>query len=214
MPGAGILTIASVAALAALSTYIAPSIRHELKVLGVGRTVPVSTIDYVKIQDTIHCEDLHYYAPANILFTACEDRYTRFEWFPPLGNFEPPKEGLQGSFHVIDVEVRFPYPHLLWRESRRGEELIRSTDKEIHPSLLPKLRLDIHNPRHRCHPRPYRQKRRLHFRNQPLPQPRICGFAPRTHYKVSLEGRALQTCDWQQHTQTHPHDFSSEDRNT
>jgi hypothetical protein len=101
----GILTIASVAALAALSSYITPSIRHELKVLGVGRTVPVSTIDYVKIQDTIHCEDLHYYAPANLLFTACEDRYTRFGWFPPLGNFEPPKGGVQGSFHVVDPEV-------------------------------------------------------------------------------------------------------------
>jgi hypothetical protein len=106
----GVITIASVAALAALSSYIAPSIRHELKVLGVGRSVSVSTIanavDYVKIEDTTHCEDLHYYAPANLLFTACEDRHTRFGWFPPLGNFEPPQDGTQGSIHVIDPEVR------------------------------------------------------------------------------------------------------------
>jgi hypothetical protein len=107
----GVITIASVAALAALSSYIAPSIRHELKVLGVGRSVSVSTIanavDYVKIEDTTHCEDLHYYAPANLLFTACEDRHTRFGWFPPLGNFEPPQDGIQGSIHVIDPEVCF-----------------------------------------------------------------------------------------------------------
>jgi hypothetical protein len=118
----GILTIASVAALAALSSYITPSIRHELKVLGVGRTVPVSTIDYVKIQDTIHCEDLHYYAPANLLFTACEDRYTRFGWFPPLGNFEPPKEGVQGSFHVVDPEVCFPPVFMRVEEGARADE--------------------------------------------------------------------------------------------
>ncbi|BDD63269.1 hypothetical protein MAP00_008183 [Monascus purpureus] len=39
-----------------------------------------------KIDDTMHCEDLHYYQPANKLFTACEDStLPRFEWFPPLG---------------------------------------------------------------------------------------------------------------------------------
>ncbi|KAK6005815.1 hypothetical protein QM012_007457 [Aureobasidium pullulans] len=106
MPGT--TAILSVAALAALSAYIVPPIRHELKVVGVGRTV-VSTIpnavDYVKIEDTTHCEDLHYYAPANLLFTACEDRHTRFEWFPPLGSFDPPEDGTQGSIHVIDPET-------------------------------------------------------------------------------------------------------------
>lgn len=112
----GVFTIASVAAFAALTSYIAPSIRHELKVLGVGRDVSISTIadaaNYVKIADTTHCEDLHYYAPANLLFTACEDRHTRFGWFPPLGSFEPPKEGTKGSIHVVDPEVSlsFPYP--------------------------------------------------------------------------------------------------------
>ena len=106
-----VFTLASVAAFAALASYVAPSIRHELKVLGVGRDISTSTIanaaNYVKIADTTHCEDLHYYAPANLLFTACEDRHTRFGWFPPLGSFEPPKEGTKGSIHVVDPEVSF-----------------------------------------------------------------------------------------------------------
>ncbi|KAI5204712.1 serum paraoxonase/arylesterase family protein [Aureobasidium subglaciale] len=107
MPGT--ITVASIAALAALSTYIIPPIRHELKVVGVGRAAIISTIanaaDYVKIEDTTHCEDLHYYAPANLLFTACEDRHTRFSWFPPLGSFEPPVDGTQGSIHVVDPKT-------------------------------------------------------------------------------------------------------------
>ncbi|KAG9527658.1 calcium-dependent phosphotriesterase, partial [Aureobasidium melanogenum] len=108
MPGK--TTIFSIAALAAISAYIVPPIRHELKVLGVGRVIPESTIanaiDYVKIEDTTHCEDLHYYAPANLLFTACEDkRETRFDWFPPLGSLDPPADGTQGSIHVIDPET-------------------------------------------------------------------------------------------------------------
>ncbi|KAG9950671.1 calcium-dependent phosphotriesterase, partial [Aureobasidium melanogenum] len=108
MPGT--TTILSVAALAAISAYIVPPIRHELTVLGVGRAIPQSTIanaaDYVKIEDTTHCEDLHYYEPANLLFTACEDNpKLRFDWFPPLGNFDPPAGVAQGSIHVIDPET-------------------------------------------------------------------------------------------------------------
>ncbi|KAI5237861.1 serum paraoxonase/arylesterase family protein [Aureobasidium subglaciale] len=81
MPGT--ITVASIAALAALSAYIIPPIRHELKVLGVGRPTITSTIanaaDYVKIEDTTHCEDLHYYAPANLLFTACFPGFLHWE---------------------------------------------------------------------------------------------------------------------------------------
>jgi hypothetical protein len=134
----GVITIASVAALAALSSYIAPSIRHELKVLGVGRSVPVSTIanavDYVTIDDTTHCEDLHYYAPANLLFTACEDRYTRFGWFPPLGNFEPPRESTQGSFHVVDPEVCFLSPLYVHIKRSRADEYHRPKNPSASPS--------------------------------------------------------------------------------
>ncbi|KAI5272235.1 serum paraoxonase/arylesterase family protein [Aureobasidium subglaciale] len=125
MPGT--ITVASIAALAALSAYIIPPIRHELKVLGVGRPAITSTIanaaDYVKIEDTTHCEDLHYYAPANLLFTACEDRHTRFSWFPPLGSFEPPADGTQGSIHVVDPQVCYNFLQSL---KERGKE----TDKE------------------------------------------------------------------------------------
>lgn len=108
----GLFTYASVVALAALSAYVYPPVRHELTVVGIGRAIPQSTIpsssssaDYVRIEDTYHCEDLHHYTPANLLFAACEDRPTRFGWFPPLHNFEPPVDGTQGSFHVIDPEV-------------------------------------------------------------------------------------------------------------
>ncbi|THX68924.1 serum paraoxonase/arylesterase family protein [Aureobasidium pullulans] len=109
----GLFTYASVVALAALSAYVYPPVRHELTVVGIGRAVPQSTIpsssssaDYVRIEDTYHCEDLHHYTPANLLFAACEDRPTRFGWFPPLHNFEPPVDGTQGSFHVIDPETK------------------------------------------------------------------------------------------------------------
>lgn len=105
----GLTTYASIAALAAFATYVAPSVRHDMKVVGVGRSVPETTIpnalDYNKIEDTVHCEDMHHYLPADVLFAACEDRRTRFDWFPPLHNFEPPAEGTQGSFHVIDPKV-------------------------------------------------------------------------------------------------------------
>lgn len=60
------------------------------------------------IQDTTHCEDLHHYAPRNILFTACEDSDTiRFSWFPPLGVFDDPTLATKarGSIHVIDPET-------------------------------------------------------------------------------------------------------------
>lgn len=129
MPGT--TAILSVAALAALSAYIVPPVRHELKVLGVGRSV-VSTIpnanDYVKIEDTTHCEDLHYYEPANLLFTACEDRHTRFEWFPPLGSFDPPEDGTQGSIHVIDPQVciyLFQRPRCVSRKGKTDDIFFR-----------------------------------------------------------------------------------------
>lgn len=65
---------------------------------------------FVKIKDTVVCEDLHYYEPAGKIFTACEDSYaSRFEWFPPLGNMEGAGDTV-GSLHVIDPKVRDPFP--------------------------------------------------------------------------------------------------------
>ncbi|KAF3761621.1 serum paraoxonase/arylesterase family protein [Cryphonectria parasitica EP155] len=65
--------------------------------------------DLVRIGDTTHCEDLHYYAPANILFTACEDvSATRFKWFPPLAFFDDASVAwnARGSIHIIDPETK------------------------------------------------------------------------------------------------------------
>lgn len=88
-----------------------PYVYRTLKVAGVLRRNPASTTgleEVVVIPDTIHCEDLHYYSPANALFTACEDKLeTRFGWFPGLGNLDDPELGRRGrgSIHVIDVDV-------------------------------------------------------------------------------------------------------------
>lgn len=68
--------------------------------------------DLVVINDTVQCEDLHYFAPANTLFTACDDVYeTRFKWFPPLGFFDDPALAWKstGSIHTIDPEVSLTF---------------------------------------------------------------------------------------------------------
>lgn len=65
--------------------------------------------DLVVLSDTIHCEDVHYYAPAHTLFTACEDESTaRFQWFPPLSTFKDASVAWKskGSIHIIDPETR------------------------------------------------------------------------------------------------------------
>lgn len=65
--------------------------------------------DLVVLGDTIHCEDVHYYAPAHTLFTACEDvSTTRFQWFPPLATFADASVAWKskGSIHIIDPETR------------------------------------------------------------------------------------------------------------
>lgn len=102
------------AGLAGLGAYMVGSPAHiVLSKAGVFRqltSVPLAhPEDLVKIKDTTHCEDIHYYAPANKLFTACEDvSTTRFKWFPPL-SFYDFADGLwnaKGSIHVIDAEVR------------------------------------------------------------------------------------------------------------
>lgn len=86
-----------------------PPFFHQAKVLGVLRTpssTPIAPENYVAISDTTHCEDIHYYSPANVLFTACEDNNsTRYEWFPPLVIFDRPEVIGQGSIHVIDPKV-------------------------------------------------------------------------------------------------------------
>ncbi|CAG7926989.1 unnamed protein product [Penicillium olsonii] len=93
---------------AALVSYLAGPISHLVQITGVFLT-PVPTVlgegqGPIYIADTVHCEDVHHYRPANLLFTACEDhKSTRFSWFPPLGHMSPP--GARGSLHVVDPKT-------------------------------------------------------------------------------------------------------------
>lgn len=92
-----------------LAAYLIPIINHIIKIGGVFDT-PQQTVfgegeGPIYIEDTIHCEDLHHYLPANLLFTACEDTVeTRLDWFPGLGHLEPHSPA-RGSIHVIDPKV-------------------------------------------------------------------------------------------------------------
>ncbi|OAA35510.1 serum paraoxonase/arylesterase family protein [Metarhizium rileyi] len=78
-------------------------------VLGIGRKQKSTAIrdpnDFRIIPDTVHCEDIHYHEPSNLLFTACEGtESTRYAWFPGLGHLEDPEAALkaQGSIEIID----------------------------------------------------------------------------------------------------------------
>ncbi|KAK3403250.1 hypothetical protein B0T20DRAFT_20964 [Sordaria brevicollis] len=88
-------------------------IYHNAVVFGFLRTNPLSTHvqqeDIHYVADTVHCEDLHYHAPSKTIFTACEDHpETRFQWFPPLTNFDNSSilQTYHGSLHVIDPETK------------------------------------------------------------------------------------------------------------
>jgi hypothetical protein len=104
----GIGTVFSLG-LVALVAFLAGPISHFVQITGVFLT-PNSTVlgesqGPIYIEDTIHCEDVHHYRPANLLFTACEDnKNIRFSWFPPLGHLLPLTA--QGSIHVVDPKVR------------------------------------------------------------------------------------------------------------
>ena len=126
-----------------LYTY-GPQVHRTLTVAGVLRRNPSSTAgleEVIVIPDTIHCEDLHYYSPANALFTACEDKLeTRFGWFPALGNLDDPELGRRGrgSIHVIDVDVsRRPSTISNHRNVPFTNDL--TTDQDIPAPLLRKL---------------------------------------------------------------------------
>lgn len=112
MATAGIL-LAGLTGLAGF-LYGPPTQRHLSKI-GTYRSLTSTPLanpdDLVVLKDTTHCEDVHYYAPAHILFTACEDvSTTRFHWFPPLGTYGDANVAWnsKGSIHVIDPEVSRP----------------------------------------------------------------------------------------------------------
>ncbi|KAL2268917.1 hypothetical protein VTJ83DRAFT_3763 [Remersonia thermophila] len=106
------LTVSLLGALLAYLLYsVGPHLQRAVVVLGVFRKYPPGAVaegQVTVIPDTVHCEDLHYYAPSGTIFTACEDDASvRFRWFPPLANFDDPELGgrSQGSIHVIDPKT-------------------------------------------------------------------------------------------------------------
>lgn len=107
-----------VAALGGGLAYLYGSATQQLVTrMGVLRqltSTPLSSPDdLVVIQDTTHCEDLHYWAPSNTIFTACEDlNTTRAAWFPGLGTFNDASVAwsAKGSIHTIDPEVGYLTP--------------------------------------------------------------------------------------------------------
>ncbi|CAG8936583.1 unnamed protein product [Penicillium salamii] len=93
---------------AALVSYLAGPVSHIVRISGVFLTPNPTVLGEgqgpIYIADTVHCEDVHHYRPANLLFTACEDhKSTRFSWFPPLGHMAQPSG--RGSLHVVDPKT-------------------------------------------------------------------------------------------------------------
>lgn len=105
----GLLRSAFVGGSAILVAVVGPVMVHLTKIGGPFLT-PNPTVlgpgqGPVYIEDTLHCEDVHHYRPANLLFTACEDlKHTRFDWFPGLAHLEPKAAG-RGSIHVVNPKV-------------------------------------------------------------------------------------------------------------
>ncbi|KAF7590792.1 hypothetical protein BBP40_002360 [Aspergillus hancockii] len=100
-------SLLNLAILTVLVATLYDPVYRQLTVLGVFRkaTAEVRLAEqqvFHKIEDTMQCEDLHYYKPTGKIFTACEDSVLpRFKWFPPLGNFAGPVNWT-GSIHIID----------------------------------------------------------------------------------------------------------------
>ncbi|CAK7237801.1 hypothetical protein SBRCBS47491_010152 [Sporothrix bragantina] len=104
-------TIAIAALFVVLSYVVGPPVQRTLTVFGYWRQpvpTPLADEDLVVIDDTTNCEDLHFHAASNTLFTACEDHLeTRFAWFPPLSLFDDPAivAKNRGSIHTIDPKT-------------------------------------------------------------------------------------------------------------
>ncbi|KAK5995389.1 Serum paraoxonase/arylesterase 2-like protein [Cladobotryum mycophilum] len=107
---AGFLNPRTVPLIVILCTYLYNyHLQRPIKVLGIFRT-PNSTVvpegDFFVIEDTTHCEDLHYYPLSNEIFTACESSYgTRHSWFPALEHLNVTGIPLNGNLQVIDART-------------------------------------------------------------------------------------------------------------
>lgn len=137
---------------AALAAVLVPPAAHLVKVGGLFLT-PTPTVlgegqGPIYIEDTVHCEDVHHYLPANLLFTACEDsKSTRFDWFPGLGHLTPRPEA-RGSIHVVNPQVSCP--------DGVNVELLENTlltlynaDHEVEAAGIRELRGPVRDARHR-----------------------------------------------------------------
>ncbi|ETS86818.1 hypothetical protein PFICI_00646 [Pestalotiopsis fici W106-1] len=93
------------------NTYY-PVVQRTITVFGIYRSPSAVSVasaeDLVLIDGTIHCEDIHYYAPSHELYMACEDSpVTRFSWFPPLAEFNASVlSQSQGTLVVIDPDTK------------------------------------------------------------------------------------------------------------
>lgn len=141
--------------LVALAALLAPVAVHLVKPLGIFYTPKPTVLGEgkgpIRIADTIHCEDVHHYRPANLLFTACEDsKATRFEWFPGMGHLNP--QSSRGSIHVVDPKVIFfmvaMMPYVI---SETNQRCVRSADHEVDQVESSKFRGFFCDARSRCH---------------------------------------------------------------
>ncbi|KAK9774687.1 putative Serum paraoxonase/arylesterase 2 [Seiridium cardinale] len=88
-----------------------PAVQRAITLFGIYRHPDAVRVaspeDLVLIDGTIHCEDLHYYAPAHELYSACEDSHIRFSWFPPLLEFNASViNQARGGLFVINPDTK------------------------------------------------------------------------------------------------------------
>ncbi|KAK1251543.1 hypothetical protein MKX07_007022 [Trichoderma sp. CBMAI-0711] len=107
---AGRLSIAT-ALLAVLFGYVYNAyVQRFIQVSGMFRepgSTELAPGDFVVINGTIGCEDLHLHEPSGLIFTACEDDVaSRRKWFPPIEHFaNPSTERMRGKLEVIDPKT-------------------------------------------------------------------------------------------------------------
>jgi hypothetical protein len=96
-----------------LYNTLSPAVQRIVTLSGIYREPAAAKVaspeDLVRIDGTIHCEDIHYYAPTHELYTACEDSYTtRLSWFPGLAALNASGVSQsRGGLFVIDPNVSF-----------------------------------------------------------------------------------------------------------
>ncbi|KAF4449051.1 hypothetical protein F53441_7701 [Fusarium austroafricanum] len=94
-----------------LGVFLARPINRFTTVFGFFRQPNNTIVDdrnFIAVDDTMLCEDLHLHVSSGLLFTACEDSYeARFSWFPGLGVLHDPLTAStsRGSIHVIDPKA-------------------------------------------------------------------------------------------------------------